>query len=250
MRYNLFLIVGLIVGFLVAGNLAEAYVASSDNYALEKDSLNIGGGELTSDSYGLGSTVGEVGTGDLSSDSYDLRAGYRAMESDVEVFLTVSSPDDVGLSSISEGGGSSSGEASWTVATNNSAGYRLSVKASTNPTLKNSTSGSFSDYAPGVDPSYDWAVAEDTAAFGFAVTGDDVTDRFKNNGSSCGSGSANFNYCWTGFSTSNQTIAEGTTANNPAGAATTLKLQAEVGPDAVLGAGSYEATLTVTAITL
>lgn len=251
MKQFLFLVFTFVSLILIGSNLAEAYVASSDNYQLEKDSLNVGGGELSSDNYSLGGTVGEVGTGDLSGTNYDLRAGYRAMETGADIFLTVTAPSDISLASISEVGGVSVGQANWTVSTNNPSGYRLSVKASTDPALKTADSvGAFTDYNPGVNPSLEWQVESESAAFGFTVESDDVIDRFKNNGSSCGSGSSEADFCWIGFSTSDQTIAERASANDPAGSEVSLKVQAEAASGANLPAGSYSAALTVTAITL
>ena len=238
---------------LVAGSSQRvlAFVASSTNYQLEKDSLNFGGTDnSTSTSFSLSDSLGEIATGDFSSDDYNLRAGYRAMEVDA-ITLTLSSPGNISLAAVNkDDGGVSAGTVSWIVATNNSAGYGLSIKASTNPALK-SSSDSFADYIPaGANPDYNWTVASSASEFGFTPEGDDIVDRFKDNGSACNAGAGDTSArCWQGFSTTDTTIAENN-ASVPGGVATTVRVQAEVGTEATLSEGSYSATLTVTAITL
>lgn len=233
----------------LAGDLS-AYVASSTNYRLERDSINFAGGNSTSTNYEIESTLGEIATGPLSGTNYDLAAGYQAMSDDT--FVSISEPSDVALSGTitTTAGGTATGDVAWTITTNSSGGYTLSVAASTDPALQ-SGSDSFTDYAPaGADPDYTWSVASAGAEFGFSPEGDDVVTRFKNNGSSCnqGGGSVTSGNCWDGFSTSGTSIASASSGNNPVGEATTLNLQAEAGSSANQPTGSYSATITVTAL--
>ncbi len=58
-------------------SVGNAYAMSSNNYSVQIDSVNFGGGNSSSASYGLESTQGEVGTGDLSSASFKTKAGYQ-----------------------------------------------------------------------------------------------------------------------------------------------------------------------------
>ncbi|OHA58122.1 MAG: hypothetical protein A2571_03735 [Candidatus Vogelbacteria bacterium RIFOXYD1_FULL_44_32] len=232
-----------------------AYVAESTSYKIESDSINFGGTEnSTSASFNLSDTFGELATGTSTSASFNLHAGYRALESEsasVVVVLTLSAPDDVPLGNLDKGE-EISGQAVWNVSTNNPAGYRLSVKSNTEPALK-STEDSFTDYSPtdGVStPAYSWSLGASSALFGFTPEGTDVVARFKDNGSTCATGSGNTtSSCWAGFSTTNQTIAEKTSAN-ALGTDTTVRLQAGIGNDSETEPGDYTANIIATAITL
>lgn len=228
-----------------------AYVASSTNYLIEADSINIGGTEDgTSTNYKLRDTIGEVGTGISSSANYQISAGYRSM---LEAFISISSPGNITLTPSISGisGGTGTGSADFTVITDAAAGYTLMVQASTNPALQVG-GDSFADYTPaGANPDYTWSVAATASEFGFSPEGTDVTSEYLDDGvSACGTGGVlnTTNKCWRGFATTNETVAQSAAANAPAGTDTTLLLQAEVGNNKIQPAGSYVATITVTAI--
>lgn len=249
MRKNhLKLLMVVLASFFVATQ-AGAYVASSTNYRIEADSVNIGGTENgSSTNYKLRDTVGEIGTGISNSSNYQISAGYRAM---LEAYISINSPANVTLSPTISGisGGTGTGSSTWSVITDAAAGYTLSIKASTNPALQVG-SNSFADYTPaGSNPDYNWSVAATDSEFGFSPEGSNVTSTYLDNGSACNTGALNTaDKCWRGFSTTNQTIAQSSAANNPTGASTTVLLQAEVGSNKLQPAGSYVATITVTAI--
>lgn len=251
---NKFLITMFIFSvFLSLSSMAVAYVAESTNYKIESDSINFGGTEESaSASYNLSDTFGELATGDSSSASFELRAGYRAMEvaDSAAVFLTISAPGDVALGEVNVGE-EVTGQAVWNVSTNNSGGYRLSLKSSTDPALK-SGDDSFSDYTPsGSDPDYSWSVGENETGFGFSPQGTHIISRFKDNSSSCATGSSDTSAsCWVGFATTNQTIAEGSSANNPSGTNTTVIMKAAIGDAAEINSGDYTANIIATAVTL
>ena len=79
-------------------------------------------------------------------------------------------------------GGTATGEATWTVITDNPAGYSLSVKASTSPAMKGQAQGdSFADYTPvnPAVPDYNWSVADSSAEFGFTPEGSDIVSKYK-----------------------------------------------------------------------
>jgi hypothetical protein len=64
-------------------NSASAYVASSPNYRLEKDSLNVGGTDFsTSGNYSLSDTLGELASGLGLGGLNNASTGYRYMEID------------------------------------------------------------------------------------------------------------------------------------------------------------------------
>ncbi len=253
MRYWTVLLLGILISLLTVLPVF-GYVASSSSYRLEKDSINFAGTRSTSTSYTMEDTVGEISTGTSTSNSYNIHAGYQAMESDgVSVSITLSSPSNITMSPSIEGttGGESDGSVAWTVTTNNTTGYSLSVKAATNPTLK-SGSDSFSDYDPaGAVPDFAFSVGASQSLFGFSPEGADITSTYKDNGSTCNVGSSDTTgACWEGLDTTGKTVASSGAANSPGGTATTVKLKAKVGSAASLPAGSYSAIITATAVTL
>ena len=223
--------------------IAFAYVASSTNYQLERDSINFAGKLSTSTSYGVEDTLGEVGTGRGTSTNYILQAGYQQPNT----YISITSPADVTLSPSIDGavGGTANGSAGWNATTDNSGGYTMTAQASTLPAMQ-SGSNNFSDYVPaGVPPDFTWSVGASLSYFGFSPEGSDISSTFKDNGSVCSTGSSDTGLsCWKGFSTSAQTIAGDTSPNDGAGgASTTIRFRAEA-------AGDYLAVITVTALAL
>jgi len=228
-----------------------AYVASSTNYRIQVDSINIGGILSTSSNYRVEDTLGEIATGESSSASYKLKAGYQQM---LETYLAISLPDDVTMSPAILGltGGVSNGSATWTVITDDPAGYSLSIKASTTPALKNNDA-SFADYTPsGSDPDYEWSVNSTDSEFGFTVEGEDIVNKFRDNGNICNAGNNDTpDKCWYYLSSINpETIAQGFSANHPYGVSTTVKFRAESGNSHLQLEGIYTATTTVTVLAL
>lgn len=180
-----------------------------------------------------------------------LRAGYQQSLSTTE-YISISSPTDITMDSINGLiGGVSTSSVSWTVTTNSNAGYSASVKAATSPALA-SPLDAFADYVPATsEPDYNWSVAASSAEFGYSVLGADTVQRFKDDGGACNVSTGNVaEKCWDGFSTSDETIAQRASANDPSGTLMTLELRAEAGADRMLTADDYTATLTVTAVAL
>ena len=242
----------IFVLLLLATNLiAEAYVASSTNYQIQSDSINFGGGSSTSTNYSLADTVGEIATGNSTSTSYDISAGYRAMQTDSTISLSVASDVSLSPSLTSGTAGASVGQAAWTVITDSSAGYTLSINANAAPALS-SGGASFTDYTPvGASPDYGWSISSALSAFGYSPEGDDIASRFKDNGSVCASGSLEtVDRCWDGLSTSPVVIAQSSGSNSPTGVATTVKFRAEVGSNKTQAEGNYSATIIITATAL
>lgn len=236
-----------------AANGAIAYVASSTNYRIQSDSVNIGGILSTSTSYKVEDTLGEIATGVSTSTNYQLNAGYQQMQ---EVYLSISAPEDVSMSPSIGGvtGGTGNGSASWTVITDDPAGYSLTIKASTSPAMMSNTVAgeSFANYTPaGADPDFSWSVASADSEFGFSPEGSDIVQKYKDNGSACNAGSGDTSdKCWDSLSTSIKSIAGSSSANHPSGAVTTVKFRAESGSSHIQVNGVYTATTTVTAIAL
>ncbi len=238
---SLFLIIPLYTIF--------AETMQSSTYKIISDTVNIGGQSSSSSNYNLSDTLGEIGTGNSNSSNYNLHAGFWQMQ---ESYIAITSPSDLALSSIGGiSGESSEGTLTWQVTTDNLAGYSMNIKVTTTPALTSATD-SFEDYAPaGADPDYDFSISSIISAFGFSPEGVDTSDRFKDNGSACNTGTGEVQAkCWDGLSTSPQTIFQRTTSNHQTGSTATVRFRAESGADHIQTSGSYSAPIIVTAITL
>jgi hypothetical protein len=221
----------------------KAYVMSSDNYRIDFDSINVGGGYSDSTSYKSESTVGEIATGGSNSDTYNLKAGYLQMN---EVYISISVADSVEMTPaiMAISGGTANGTGVITVKTDDPAGYQLKLSASTDPAMA-SGSANFTDYS-GVD--YGWSLGSDDSRFGFTVGGVDAASSYKNNGSLCGAGSADGTHCWNGFSGSAPVAAaQSTSANHPDGTESTIYYRAQVDSNGFQTPGNYSATIAATA---
>ena len=233
----------------LGGYTTSAQVRSSNNYQLQSDSLNFGGGLATSSNYSQESTFGEIATGQSDSSTYSLRAGYQQMQA---VYLAMTTPANVVMSNlIGIGGGTSNGSTTVVVTTDSPAGYELSIAAENSPAMQSPTQ-TITDYAPAGDPDFVFTTDATEAHFGFSPSGPDVVDRFLDNGvDTCNTDSNNTALaCWDGLSTTPITIASAATANQPLGASTTIHFRVGLGSNVVQEAGTYVSTTTVTAIAL
>jgi len=227
-----------------------AQVMQGTTYKISSDSLNFGGDDVsTSTNYSLGDTLGELATGSSTSTNYALNAGFWSTAE--STYITISSPSNLALSSIISRGISTEGTISWTVTTNNGAGYTMTVESSTNPALKSSTDY-FANYSPTTsNPDYNFSVPATSSAFGFSPEGTDTHSRFKDNGTACNTGSSETSErCWDGFGSSAKTIATRSSTNNPSGTVVSLRLKAAVGTNYTISSGNYSASITATVTTL
>ncbi|MFA6594191.1 MAG: hypothetical protein WCT16_02935 [Candidatus Buchananbacteria bacterium] len=243
-----FLIVAVFLAALASP--AWAYVMSSTNFELQRDSLNFTGGLSTSTTYDLEQTGGEIGTGLSTSTTYQANAGFQQMDEAVYITLTIADASVSLTPSITTAsGGTANGSTVATARTNNSLGYTLQIKAGSAPALV-SGANSFIDYVKaGANPDFTWSVAAASSGFGFTPEGSDITSTYKDDGLACNTGLLNTpNACWDEFTTSNKTIAQSAVAST-GGTATTIKLRAEAGAAAAQSSGSYSATVTLTAYT-
>lgn len=240
---------GCVLALLGGASMLHAQMSSS-NYSITADSLNSGGILSSSPSYLLEDTVGEAGTGLSSSASFNLSAGYQAMTGSS---ISIAGVTDVVLSPTIDGftGGTANGSTTATVRTDNAAGYSLSVRADSSPALA-SSGDSFADYTPaGADPDFDFTTGDGESFFGFSPQGVDVTDTYKDDGVSCNTGALNTaEKCWEGLSMSSQIVSRKTSGNSPGGSATTILFRAEAGASRGQDAGTYTATITLTALPL
>lgn len=239
----------IIFSIIFPWNYVVAETMGSSSYQIQSDTINMGGADSSSSSYGLSDTLGEQGTGDSNSENYDLHAGFWQMQSS---YLAISGPSDFAMSSI--GGLSkqtSEGTMSWTVTTDNPAGYTMTIASTTTPALK-SAYDSFADYVPATaDPDFEFNNLPANSSFGFSPEGVDTDDRFRDIGSVCGAGgNETEGKCWDGLSQTPKVIAGATSSNQPSGSIVTARLRAETGQDHLQLAGDYTVTIIVTAVTL
>ncbi len=237
----------LVVMLLQVGS---AQVMESNNYKMQSDSLNTGGGLSESELYKMEDTTGEIATGNSTSTSFNLKAGYQQMQ---EVYLSLSAIPDVVLSPSLGGvtGGTSTGSTTFVVTTDSPAGYTATIEASTNPALQ-SGSNSIADYIPvGGVPDFDFITDPTEAHLAFSPEGSDIAVQFQDAGSVCGvAGSDTPNRCFQGLSVSPVEILRRTSPNHPNGATTTILFTVGIGGGVNVPEGVYTATTTITALSL
>lgn len=234
---------------LTVATTAWGQLRSSSNYQIERDSVNVGGGLGDSASFSLESTAGEVATGRSKSNSFLLQAGFQQQP---EITLSLSTAGDVVMDTAIGGvtGGTSNGSTSVTATTDGNAGYQLTIAASQAPAMQSTSSDTIADYPIGGSADLTFSTGASDAHFGFSPFGTDIVDRYRTNGSVCGSGSASSSACWDGLSTSPTTIVSQPGANAPDGATTTLYFRVGIGGSVMQPPGTYVATTTVTLLSL
>lgn len=229
-----------------------AQVRQSTNYQIQSDSINFGGGLSTSDNYELESTAGEVATGPSNSTNYIVNAGYQQMQ---VVYISLAGANDVTLSPTLGGltGGTSNGSTTVTVITDSPAGYQLTIEAENNPAMQ-SGANTIADYVPvGSEPDYDFDTGDTDSQFGYSPAGVNVVARFLDDEvDTCGGGGSTDGdlKCWDGLSTTAETISQGSDANHPDGATTTVHFRVGIGGLVGQAPGVYFATTTLTAVAL
>jgi len=183
---------------------------------------------------------------------------------DVSDEISLTSPENVDMSASIPGmtGGSATGSATWTVVTNNNAGHKVEVQASTAPALAGASQGdSFADYTEGSAnvPDYAWAVDASNAEFGYTILPElasDADQSFKDDGGDCNVATNNPDgtKCWIGFAgaaTKEQIVSRGS-ETDVGGETIQVNFKAEMnGPatdaDGFLIEDTYTATVTLTA---
>lgn len=241
------------VSFAVFGGtqLLNAEVMSSASYKIQSDSINVGGASSNSTNYKMEDTAGEIATGESSSANYSLKAGYQQMQ---ETYISMTVASDISMDPLGGvTGGTSNGSTTVIVTTDGAAGYSLSIKASSTPAMMHTTlSTSIADYTPaGADPDYNFSIVATDGEFGFTPESVDLAQKYKDNGATCGVGALDTaDRCWYGLSTTNETIAQRTSANQPAGTETKIKFRTGLGASHIQLNGIYMATTTLTAVSL
>jgi hypothetical protein len=167
--------------------------------------------------------------------------------------ITITAPPDINLTALSSSNNTAVASTTWTVTTNNSGGYTLSVNASQAPALK-SASSSFTDYveaATGTPES--WSISGNGYDFGFSAMGSDTLASFGGTTvSSCASGGQDPNTSnnkWEGFNgTTDIQIANKNTVTAVTGDNVSLCVATEQ-KGVFAPSGNYTATVTATAVT-
>lgn len=173
--------------------------------------------------------------------------------------ITISTPDDVTLSSLPgmTGGSSTSDLLTWNVSTSNTGGYSLSIEKDhllRKGTGANQTIADYTEVASGT-PDYDWgAVGSGNEEFGFSPgSGADIITKYKNNGSACNQsgGSVTDQQCWSPIPNTPSTaqeISHSTSPTSESGNDTAIRVKAEVGSGNHVEEGTFTATITATAL--
>ena len=242
------LFIPLVLGMF---GISVAQVMQSTNYQIDSDSVNVTGGFSESTSYQMESTVGEVATGDSDSSSFSVRAGFQQMQA---VQISLSPISSVVLSPTIPGvtGGTANGSTTFTVITDNPAGYEVTIQAEGEPAMQEVQSvNTIADYAPSGTADYDFRLNSSDAHLGYSIESPAAAVRFINDGNDCNvSGSNTALQCWDGLSTTTAVIVRETTANQPAGTDTTIHFRVGIGGSVNQAPGTYVATTTVTALPL
>jgi len=250
LKYSVALAAAFVGCFFMSFLFVHADTMSSAHYRIQSDSMNFAGARSSSGSYAMEDTLGEVATGVASSSNYAMNAGYQQMH---EVALAVVPATNVTLAPAINGlnGGTANGQTSFTVTTDDQAGYTVTLAAQASPALS-SGANSFADYVPaGATPDFTFSNAATASSFAFTPEGADIAVRYRDTAGVCGvSGADTVDACWDGLSTTPVTIVSRAGANQPSGTVTTVKFRAASGSSHVQPDGTYVATTTVTVTAL
>jgi hypothetical protein len=165
-------------------------------------------------------------------------------------------PNNIALGTLSGiTGGTSVGETTVRVRTNNADGFNMTLTASSSAGMEGvSTSGVIPAYTPALagTPDYTFITPANSARFGYSVlasTSAEVVQAFRNDGDDCGIGALNtVGNCWLNATTGPMTIIN-TTAPSPAsGATSTIQFRVTINadPSPAIPNDLYRATTTLT----
>ena len=163
--------------------------------------------------------------------------------------IAISSPADINMSTnLGVAQNTAVGTTTWNVKTNDSAGYALSVKATSSPAMV-SGSNSIADYQRGSPNT--WNATSGSAYFGYSAFGSDTSTGTWGTGSVCSGATANSistTLKYQGFATTSGTnIASRTATTTPSGIDTSVCYATEQN-NFFIPSGTYHATVIATAI--
>lgn len=154
--------------------------------------------------------------------------------------ISISAPSDVSLGTITGTGASSEGTATWTVATNNSNGYKLEWTASS--ATMASGSDTIAAYTPAVaDTPETWSIAASASEWGARLKSSSTDTALE-------WGTDTTSEKWLNVATSARQIVSH--SSETAGSDEVVAFKAEVGASKAQPTGSYTVNVTATATTL
>ena len=162
--------------------------------------------------------------------------------------ISISAPADITMTPLSVTQNTSVGSATWTVITNSSTGYTLSINASTNPAMQGSGGRMFTDYATS-SPST-WSVTS-AYKFGFSAYGSNVNTTTFGTDTDCinTTNVPSATLKWRGFYGTNQIAIASSTAPTAVAGTTTSMCVATEQNGVFAPSDTYTATITATAVT-
>lgn len=155
-------------------------------------------------------------------------------------------------------GGTATGTTQVVVLTNDSAGYTMTIAASSSPAMQGNTQGgNISNYTNTTAHTPDYTFSVPTGyEFGYTVsasTTSDLAQKFLDNGSNaCNTGSADtggFDSCWYPLSTTATSTINRATATASSGSTTTLAFVVKINSGSSIAEDTYVATTTLTVTT-
>ena len=171
-----------------------------------------------------------------------------------EIAFTVA-PSNVTMDTALAGltGGTANGSTTFEVTTNNTAGYTIDISFASTTAMEFETGPEFiPNLGSTVQPDFTTTEVSGTSGFGYTVTGPQVVSALLGDTTSCGSGSAQSDACWTlqTTGTSDFTIIDSSNPSNAAGDAYDIyfRVVVDANPDPSLPEGFYTATATLTAL--
>jgi len=241
-----------------------AYVSATPNYTIMSDSVGSTGDFGSSTNFSTQDTSGGGASGMSYSTNFNINSGYQQMDANYSVSISSSSPT-VNLGSIDGfAGGAASTSATWTIITDNPAGYKLSINKDHLFNIDGGgTKKEFDDLVSNPSlavPYYSWpAIVENTAKFGFSIetlgSGNTAYQRYLHSASSpydCNSygGSWTTLNCWDTIpSTTPVDILSRSSSTDQSGVLSVIKIKAEIGTPTAgsfMQTGQYQSGITAT----
>ncbi len=170
--------------------------------------------------------------------------------------ISISDGPDITMSSLDMTNSTSTGQTSWTVTTNNEAGWKLEVEADQANALASADIGeAFTDYSEAVGGTPEsWMSDDGKYEFGFGVhaTATDVFGALDwGSGDDCGTGaSIDANQYYLGFDSANKIQVATKSATTTISGQEIIFCVAAVQSNVYAPSGTYTATTTATATTL
>lgn len=169
----------------------------------------------------------------------------------VTTTITISSPSDITLTALNGSGQNKSvGTTTWTVTTNNQAGWTLAVASSLSPAMQDvSTSKSFANYT---GSGAGWTSPSNAFEFGISAHGSKTTGFGTVGAGGCNSGTADVHsttLIWKALTTGGVQVASSSVKTATTGVATNVCYGTEQN-GVFADSGSYVATTTATATTV